>query len=215
MLRTMEGRTDRILFRSAAILLVVAAVIYASYDYLFSGIEWTPLRIPVELVEGRQHTGEFVALWSVVYEIHLDTDRSLDLQQQNCLLGIETVVPERCADIAPELFLSWKVESDGAVIAAGESPGPPIGYWGPSIGKILGAFQAVKGRGYRVTATVARSALQLQQTSPRLQVAVSPRERKWTYVWSGLLIVIAAALLLLAIVLSILLARRSLLQRRR
>jgi hypothetical protein len=215
MLRTMKGQTDRILFRSAAVFLVAAAALFAVYDYLFAGIEWTPLRIPVELVEGREHIGQFVAAWDVVYEVHLDTDRKLDLQAQNCLLGIETVAPERCADISPELILAWRVEADGEEIARGESEGSASGYWGPSMGKILGAFQAVKGRRYRLTALVGRSSQELQRTNPRLQVAVSPRERKWTYVWSGLLIVFAAALLLLAIVLSILLARRSLLRRRR
>jgi hypothetical protein len=76
------------------------------------------------------------------------------------------------------------------------------------MGKILGAFQAEKGRSYRVTAGVERSSAQLQHANPHLQVTVAARERKWTYVWSGLLIVIATALLLLAIVLSLPLLRR-------
>ena len=55
-----------------------------------------------------------------------------------------------------------------------------------------------------------RSSPQLQQSNPRLQVSVTQRGRKWTFVWIGLLIVIATGLLLLAIVLSILLAAREL-----
>jgi hypothetical protein len=205
----MEGQTNKILIRSVAFLLVASAALYGLNDYLFSGIEWTPLRIPVELVEGREHTGDFVAVWGIVYEIRLDTDRNLNLQTQNCLLGMETVAPERCAGISPELILSWQVKANGELVAAGESQDSQAGYWGPSMGKILGAFQAVEGQSYRITATVGLSSPQLQQSNPRLQVAVAPRERKWTYVWAGLLIVIASGLLLLAIVLSILLVRRS------
>jgi hypothetical protein len=208
MLLTMTGRTNKILFRSAAFLVVAAAALYGLNDYLFSGIEWTPLRVPVQLVEGREHAGDFIAVWGVVYDIRLDTDRNLDLQEQNCLLGIETVVPERCADVSPELILSWQVRANGEVIARGESEDSQTGYWGPSMGKILGAFQALQGQSYRVAAAVGRSSPKLQQSNPRLQIAVAPRERKWTYVWSGLLVVVATCLLLLAIVLSVVLGRR-------
>ncbi len=187
----MDGPTDKTLFRSAAFLLVASAALYALTDYLFSGIEWTPLQLPVELVENREHVGDFFAVWGVVYEIRLDTDRNLDLQEQNCLLGIETVVPERCAGISPELILSWQVKADEKLVAEGQSKDSQTGYWGPSMGKILGAFQALEGQSYRVTATVGRSSPQLQQSNPRLQVAVTQRGRKWTYVWIGLLIVIA------------------------
>ena len=211
----MEQHTSRTLFRSAALFLTVSAVLYASNDYLFSEIDWTPLSIPVHLVEGQEYAGEFAAAWQVVYEIRLDTDRSLDLQKQNCLLEIETVAPERCRDTPPALMLSWQVEADGKVITQGDSMSAALGYWGPSMGKILGAFQATEGRRYRLSATVDRSSPELQRTDPRLQVTVAPRERKWTYVWSGLLIVMASAFLLLAIVLSILLARRSFLERDR
>ena len=209
MLLTMAGRTNKILFRSAAFLVVAAALLYGLNHYLFSGIEWTPLRIPVELVEGREHAGDFIAAWGVVYELHLDADRNLGLQEQNCLLGIETVVPERCAGISPELILSWQVKANGEVMARGKSEDSQAGYWGPSMGKILGAFQTLKGQSYRVAAIVGRSSPQLQQSNPRLQIAVAPRERKWTYVWSGLLIAVATCLLLLAIVLSVVLGRRS------
>jgi len=212
---SVEGRTDKTLFRSAAVLVVVAAVLYGFYDHLFSGIDWTPLRVPVELVKGRSHGGEFIAQWGVEYEIHLDTDRKLGLQEQNCLLGIETVVPERCAGVLPELVVSWQVRSNEAAIAAGESGDSQAGYWGPSMGKILGAFQAEEGERYRVAVSVERSSPALQRSNPRLQIAVAQRERKWTYVWSGLLIELAAGILLLAIVLAAILAARKYCRRSR
>jgi hypothetical protein len=205
----MERRTDRTLFRSAAVLLVVAAAGFGLNNRLFAGIDWTPLRIPVELVEGRDHEGDFVAPWGVVYEIHLDTERNLPLQEQNCLLGIESVVPERCARMSSELILSWQVTANAETLARGESQDSQAGYWGPSMGKILGAFQARQGQRYGLTATVGRSSPELQRSNPSLQVSVAPRERKWTYVWAGLLIAIATCSLLLAIVLSAILARRA------
>lgn len=210
-----EGRTDKTLFQSAAILVVVAAVLYGFYDYLFSGIDWTPLRVPVELVEGRSYEGEFTTHWAVEYEIHVDTDRKLGLQEQNCLLGIETVVPERCAGVSPELVVSWQVRSNGAAIAGGESKDSQAGYWGPSIGKILGAFHAEEGQRYRVAISVERSSPTLQRSNPRLQVAVAQKERKWTYVWSGLLIELAAGIFLLSIVLTAILAGRKYFRRGR
>lgn len=215
MLPPVEGRTESTLFRSAALFAVVAAVLYGLYDHYFAGIVWTPLRIPVELAEGRHQDGEFVAQWGVVFEIRLDTDRSLDLQDQNCLLGIETVVPERCAGVSPELVLSWQVRSDGEPVAEGESEDSQTGYWGPSMGKILGAFEAREGQRYAVTVDVEGSSPTLQQSNPRVLVTVTQRERKWTYVWSGLLIVLAAGSLLLAIVSCVVLARRVYVQRAR
>ena len=208
MLITMVERTNKVLIRSVVVLTVVAAALYGLNNYFFSAIEWTSLRIPVELVDGREHVGDFTARWGVVYEIRLDTDRNLDLQVQNCLLGIETVVPERCAGISAELNLSWQVKTDGEVVARGESENSQAGYWGPSMGKILGAFQALGGQNYSVAAIVGRSSHELQRSNPRLRIVVAPRERKWTYVWSGLLVVLATGLLLLAIVLSLILLRR-------
>lgn len=213
MLVTMARRTDKTLFRSAALLFAAAAIVFGLNNYLFSGIEWTPLRIPVELVEGHEHGGEFIAQWGVVYEVRLDTDRNLALQEQNCLLGIETVVPQRCAGIPPELILSWQVKASPETLALGESRDSQTGYWGPSMGKILGAFQARAGERYRVSVVVGRSSARLQQSNPRVLVSVSQRERKWTYVWVGLLVVLGAGSLLLAIVLSAILARRAYLRR--
>jgi hypothetical protein len=210
-----EGRTDKTLFRSAALLVVVAATIYGLYHHLFSSIDWTPLRMPVVLEEVRAFRGEFIAQWGVVYEIQLDTDRNLDLQVQNCLLGIETLVPERCAAVPPDLILSRQVRSDGEAIAGGGSEYSQTGYWGPSMGKILGAFQASEGHSYRIDVNVGRSSPRLQLFNPRLQVTVAQRERKWTYVWSGLLIELAAGILLLAIALIAILAGRAFARRRR
>ena len=83
------------------------------------------------------------------------------------------------------------------------------------MGKILGAFQAEEGQRYRVAVSVERSSPTLQRSNPRLQVAVAKRGRKWTYVWSGLLIELAAGILLLAIVLSVILASRKYFRRSR
>jgi hypothetical protein len=83
------------------------------------------------------------------------------------------------------------------------------------MGKILGAFQASEGHSYRIDVNVGRSSPRLQLFNPRLQVTVAQRERKWTYVWSGLLIELAAGILLLAIALIAILAGRAFARRRR
>lgn len=144
MLLTMDGPTNKVLFRSASFLLVTSAALYGLTDYLFSGIEWAPLQLPVELVEDREHTGNFVAVWSVVYEIRLDTDRNLDLQEQNCLLGIETVVLERCADwlLGPE-----HGENPRCLSSSGRAKLSSYGYGGAFLSTVTAVQSALAGGG--------------------------------------------------------------------
>lgn len=124
MLLTMEGRTNKTLFRSAALLLVASAALYGLNDYLFSGIEWTPLQIPVELVEGREHAGDFIAVWGVIYEIRLDTWRVVIKR------ALSTADPEQDIQFVegafiPVAFAAW----DGSNSECGSRHTLTTWYW--------------------------------------------------------------------------------------
>ncbi len=202
--------TIRYFVKSALVLLAVAAAFYGIAQYLLSGLEVDAAEFPVHLHAGREFSGDFQAKWNVDYEIRLDSERNLDLQQQNCLLGIETIVPERCAGMAPELLLSWRVEANNNIVASGDSGDTIEGYWERKMGKVLGSFPAKKGEIYRVRVQVGRSSTTLQQTNPRIKIEISPEDLKWTYVWVGILSQAAAFCFLLALVLFLIFCGRKL-----
>ena len=182
-------------------LFLVAAIFFAMGQYLLSGLKLDSTDFPVHLQQGREYSADFQANWNVYYEIRLDSARNLDLQKQNCLLGIETVVPERCAGISPELLLSWWVETGNTIVASGNSNDTNEGYWELKMGKIVGNFPAAKGKTYRVRVRVEKSSLALQQTNPRINIKIKAEDLKWTYVWAGILIQAAAFCFLLTLIL--------------
>jgi hypothetical protein len=189
------------LVKNAAVLFLVAAIFFAMAQYLLSGLKLNSADFPVQLQQGREYSADFQANWNVYYEIRLDSARNLDLQKQNCLLGIETVVPERCAGISPELLLSWWVETGNTIVASGNSNDTNEGYWELKMGKIVGTFPAAKGKTYRVRVRVEKSSLTLQQTNPRINIKIKAEDLKWTYVWAGILIQAAAFCFLLTLIL--------------
>jgi len=166
------------------------------------------MEFPIQLHEGREFSEDFKAKWNVYYEIDLDSERNLDLQKQNCLLGIETIVPERCKDVPPELLLSWRVEENDTIIASGDSDDSNEGYWGQKMGKVLGEFSAKSGIVYRVKVHIKGSSSMLQRTSPHIKITVRSEDLKWTYVWVGMLSQAAAFCFLLAIILLLISFRR-------
>jgi hypothetical protein len=188
---------------------VVAAVFYGTAQYLLWGLEVDSTEFPVHLSEGREYTRDFLAKWDVYYQIRLDSERNLDLQEQNCLLGIENVVPEQCADIPSELLLSWRVEKSNTIVASGNSDDTNEGYWELKMGKVLGSFPATKGKIYRLLVQVVGTSATLQQTNPHIKIEIRPEDLKWTYVWIGILSQAAAFCLLLALVLLLIFGSRN------
>jgi len=178
-------------------------------QYLRWGLGADSIEFPVNLREGREYSGDFQAKWNVYYEIRLDSERNLDLQEQNCLLGIENVVPEQCADMPSELLLSWRVENNNTIVASGNSDDANEGYWELKMGKVLGSFPAVKGKIYRLLVQVTGASATLQQTNPHIKIEIRPEDLKWTYVWIGILSQAAAFCLLLALVLLLIFGGRN------
>ncbi len=187
--------------RSIVVLLIAAVVLHGIARYLLAGLETVAAEYPVDLLESREYSRDFDARWDVNYEIRLEGDRNLDLQRHNCLLGIETVAPDRCAGTAAQLLLSWHVETSGTVLASGSSNDADRGYWGLNIGKVLGSFPASRGTSYRVWIKIIGSSPTLQQTNPRVKIEIAAEDLKWTYVWVGILNQAAAFCGLLALIL--------------
>ncbi|MBT4522478.1 MAG: hypothetical protein HOC23_20980 [Halieaceae bacterium] len=157
--------------------------------------------MPITLSEGGRLEVSFVARWSVNYRVHLTTERLLPIQEQNCLLGIEATVPQRCVAHPVELFLSWSATTDGELVTTGNSSPVDTGYWGPEMGKNLGRIAAVGGKRYTLVVDVGRSSVTLQKTNPRLVVEVASEDLRWTYVWIGLLFILGGFSALLALIL--------------
>jgi hypothetical protein len=196
--------------KSAVILLIVATVFYGIAQFLLWGLGTDSTEFPIYLREGREYSEDFLAKWNVYYEIRLDSERNLDLQEQNCLLGIETIVPERCTGIPSELQLSWRVETNNTIVASGDSDDTNEGYWGFKMGKVLGSFPAIKGDIYSLQVRIEESSSTLQQTNPRIKIEIRSEDLKWTYVWIGMLSQAAAFCFLLALILLLIFHGRNL-----
>ncbi len=195
--------------KSVTVLFVVAAVFYGLAQYLLSGLEANAAVFPIHLHKDGEFSEEFQARWDVYYEVRLHSERNLGLQEQNCLLGIETVAPERCVGIPSELRLSWWVEMNDSIVANGNSDDTNKGYWGFNMGKVLGSFPATKGGLYRLKVRVEKSSSRLQKTNPRIKIKIREEDLKWTYVWIGMLSQAAAFCFLLAIILLLIFCARN------
>jgi hypothetical protein len=193
------------LVRSAAVLLVGSATVYGLGLYYLWSVDWTPLKRRIALEQGQHVSGSFVAQRNAMHVLELDTERRLAFERQNCLLGIESNYPERCATIPVELDVSWVVSTNGNRIASGSSQRSQGGYWGPTIGVVLGTFEGKRKQLYQVDVTVHRSSPELQAAGPTLQVGLDPDVSKSAAVWVGLStfaaqlgVIVAVGLLVLA-----------------
>ncbi len=195
--------------KSIVVLLIAAVLFYATAQFLLLGLETNSTEFPIHLQKGREYAGDFLSKWNVHYEIRLQSERKLDLQEQNCLLGIETIVPELCSGISPELLLSWRVETDNSLVASGNSDDTNAGYWGLKMGKILGSFPVTKGVSYDVQIQIGKTSSKLQLTNPRVKIIIREEDLKWSYVWIGILSQAAAFCFLLALILLLIFCGRN------
>jgi hypothetical protein len=195
-----DGAVRR-LVGAAGILCILAASIYCIGMYPIWAVDWTPLERPINLTKGHRVSASFVAARDVRYVLQVDTQRSIPFERQNCLLGIESFIPERCSTIPRELDLSWTVTSGGTEIARGEGSNVSGGYWGPTIGVVLCGFEAKRGHTYAIDLFVRQTSLDLQHTAPKLQIQVSGAVYKGAFVWASFSGLAAGILLVIAIVL--------------
>lgn len=157
--------------------LVVAGVLFASAYVIVNRHNWEPLRSPVSLSEGRRGPFSFGADLDTDYLISIDIERKIESQKLDCMLGM-SIFPERCRGLPSLISISWRVTSDGTMIAEGNSSNYKGGGWGPTVGRQIGSFRASKGSSYTLDLVVNKDAGSLSVANPKIVVAVHPAEYK-------------------------------------
>ena len=86
-----------------------------------------------------------------IIEIRLDSERNLDLQKQNCLLGIETMLfPSGVQTYHPSYCCPGGSRTTIPLLPAAILMIPMKAIGDLRMGKVLGSFPATKGKIYRL-----------------------------------------------------------------
>jgi hypothetical protein len=136
--------------------------------------------LPVHAITLRKgyeyHSGPFVINKPVEYGygVGLGFERKLPFERLDCLTGTsEFWKASRCKDGTESVVdVSWRIESEGRMIASGRYTGSPIGAgYGANIYKDVGTFKPQPGVSYTLHLQVNRDAPQLDITNPYAYVA--------------------------------------------
>jgi hypothetical protein len=82
-----------LVFLCAAIVIAVTLITDA-----LTRPNWQPLNMPLQLRVGTVKTPQFKIEDDSEYLISIDFDRKGDFQKLKCLIGMETIYPDRCND---------------------------------------------------------------------------------------------------------------------
>jgi hypothetical protein len=132
---------------------------------------WYPLDVPVVLTVGHVGTPEFTLNLRENFAIQLDVDRRVPKEVMERVLGTGDLLSSKPAELHG-FKLAWTLSSDGRVLKQEISDGHNQGYWGSRTGRLLGYFQAEKGKRYRVDFDVLEDGSELAVYHPRLKVCV-------------------------------------------
>ena len=120
---------------------------------------WQPLTTPISLGLAQIRSPEFTINATTAYRLLIEMNRSIPFQRMECLLGLEVwESTTTCRDIAEIDDISWIVWSEGHIVAKGSSRDERGGTYSDTISKILGSFEAEKGKRYRVILDVRQDA---------------------------------------------------------
>jgi hypothetical protein len=128
---------------------------------------------------------------STDYEIELEVDRSLPLDQLNCLLGIQHFDQKACANLPSPIMLNWVVLSGGNTIRKGASEDIRAGSWGPTVARTIGRMAFEKDRDYFMDVMSLRDVSMLAAATPRISIVVNPSENETYAFASGLLLILS------------------------
>lgn len=155
--------------------LAVIVAITVSIEVI-SRPNWQPLTMPLQLRVKTITSPQFKVEDTSEYLISLDFDRSMDFQKLNCLIGMETLYPERCKGINDALNVSWTLFKNQRIEAKGNaSDYKARGYWGTSIGRNIGSFNGDKSATYSLELKIRENAEELDIANPKIEVQVHPR----------------------------------------
>ena len=202
--------------------LIVLGVIPYGSMWLWVGRQqqtWQPLSSPISLHKGQRISPEFETRASIGYQLLVEMDRSLPFQRMECLLGLAGWDSEKtCVGVSEIDNIRWTVRSGNVVIATGSSRDRRAGTYSDTISKIIGPFEAEKGRRYTVLLDVLEDASELDRTNPRLVIQTFPGYWEGTIIlwqltaYAGVVVGGAVLLLLLFVVVRRWLVRRRIFQ---
>jgi len=168
---------------------------------------WVPVDMPVSLTVGHIRTREFKINQNAFYEIEIEAERNIPFQTLNCLLGVESIEPNRCQDTPSVIRASWTLTNNGIAVARGSSDEFKGGGWSNTISRGIGNFRLEKGRRYVLDADILTDGTVLEATHPRLKVGVHPEHYEWNMVMglfvtalSGLIGLIGITMLIIGLV---------------
>lgn len=170
-----------------------AAILAWSYHYIDS-YKWKPASFPFDFRSGVSTSQNFKVNLNAEYEINLHVERNLPLEQINCLMGIESLFPDRCKDIISSVDMKWSVFSGGIQVSEGKSNQVRGGGWGQTIHRTIGKFQGESGKDYIVKIDSLRDAFIFAPLKPQFKIEVNNTVFEEYYIianlvaWSGLAI---------------------------
>ena len=176
--------------------LAISIAVIGGFPYL--SYDWVAVSEPINLDSGAKYRFSFVSQKTVPYELELATDRVLDLDEQNCRLGIG-IVENRCERFPRTLTVRWFVREGSKQIASGNSTQISGGHWGPTIGFLLGRFDTIRDAEYTIDIIVDQGDELLNPANPVIRVSIDGIEHKRAFVYSSLFLLVARFLLGLAL----------------
>jgi hypothetical protein len=188
----------------------VGIAVYGIWALWLSTRTERPVNIPMPATIGHIRTREFKLNMNAPYTIMVEVQKTIPIDTLNCLLGT-SMAPmstdlQDCPNVPSVVKASWKLTSDGRVVAQGSSDDYRSGAWmNDSISRELGHFQSQRGRRYVLDVDVLADGTSLTPGNPRLKVEVHPEVYEGNifrtiiiFLAMGVLILIGSILLIIS-----------------
>ena len=157
-------------------LALAGAALYGATVLHSASIHWKLLALPLSLAPDTLTSPSFRIDLSTTYEIGIAASKTIPFDSLNCLLGIESLFPERCGGVPGVIDVAWEVTGadQGPVAGAAGPDGHGDGSWSKDeIERRIGSFHASRGSRCRVRLRINRDARVLERTHPKLVVSVN------------------------------------------
>jgi len=140
---------------------------------------WKPLSVPISLTIGGVRTPEFTTGLDTTYALFVESERNIEFQRLECLMGMTNWQRSKTCAGAPEVIdIEWRVMHDGQAVATGSSRNSWGGFYSDSVAREVGHFAAQKDQRYSVVLDIRRDGGELNATHPKLLVQTHPGEWK-------------------------------------
>ena len=162
----MLGRIVKILQWPALVVGTVAAIYVALHVANRGG--GNVLEFEVDLKPGVITSTEFRVGMKAHYDITLEAERNLPVDEINGLLGIQRTVSNW--SLEPVVDIEWTLKSGNSVVASGSSRDEKGGGWGRGVFRTLGRFDGLPKTPYVLEINILRDGSALAPARPRIIV---------------------------------------------